>query len=347
MRINSQAYKIIGMNKDLSNASFDPKYSWHNKNIRITARDSNNLFNITNERGNLQLLFNDATPIKPVDYIYAFNFSDYLLEQIEEAYTYDILFEDYLVEQSDGWDPPITYEYSINFENYLIEQSQSAEYDSIAGGTIENGGAIKLTVDTDKSAYIILPDESRINAVDGIIDTIWTGDPGIIDYFIEKGNTFIDLGYSGLTGDIVAIGDFENLTAGIFNFCFISSFDVNAFTNLISLELSNNQLTSFNADTLVNLEDISLSTNQLTTFNINQFINISAYGISANQLTPQAIGDNLLSIAINNPNEIGQANFNGGTNASESAIDSYLITQGTTLAATLATLSSWTIYLNP
>ena len=56
MQIKSANYKIKGMNQDLSYSAFNPEFSWENKNIRLTARDSNNLMSITNERGTLNVL---------------------------------------------------------------------------------------------------------------------------------------------------------------------------------------------------------------------------------------------------------------------------------------------------
>ena len=52
MQIKSSQYKIRGMNKDLSYSAFNPEYSWHNHNVRLTARDDNDLLSVTNERGN-------------------------------------------------------------------------------------------------------------------------------------------------------------------------------------------------------------------------------------------------------------------------------------------------------
>jgi len=55
MPIKQSLYKPKGMNKDLSYSAFNPEYSWHNKNIRLTARDGNDLLSVTNERGNVSL----------------------------------------------------------------------------------------------------------------------------------------------------------------------------------------------------------------------------------------------------------------------------------------------------
>lgn len=63
MVIKNAQYKVQGMNKDLSYSAFDPKYSWHNKNIRLTARDNNDLLSITNEKGTLELIDVNDLPI--------------------------------------------------------------------------------------------------------------------------------------------------------------------------------------------------------------------------------------------------------------------------------------------
>lgn len=122
MEIRSSQYKIRGMNKDLSYSAFDPKFSWHNKNVRLTARDNNDLLSVTNEKGNSQLALNDVTPIRVVSYTYTYLFNNYLAEEVPTTYTYSVIFDNYLQEQSDGWIPPIGYTYEIQFNNYLLEQ---------------------------------------------------------------------------------------------------------------------------------------------------------------------------------------------------------------------------------
>lgn len=52
MEIKSNTYKIRGMNKDLSYKSFNPNYSFDNKNIRLTSRGDNGLLRVSNESGN-------------------------------------------------------------------------------------------------------------------------------------------------------------------------------------------------------------------------------------------------------------------------------------------------------
>ena len=112
------------MRKDDSYSSFNPEYSWDNKNIRLTARDGNNLLSVTNEKGNSQLSFNDATPIRSITYTYSYSFEKFLIEEAPTTYEYESQFYSYLIEQSDGWTPPASssYTYEIEFINYLTEQ---------------------------------------------------------------------------------------------------------------------------------------------------------------------------------------------------------------------------------
>lgn len=109
----------------MSYSTFSPEFTWDNKNIRITARDANNLFGVTNEKGNTSVLFVDKTPARPVKYTYTVVFENYLVEQIPAVYTYTATFDNYLLEETDGsWGPPIEYTYSVVFNNYLVEQIQ-------------------------------------------------------------------------------------------------------------------------------------------------------------------------------------------------------------------------------
>ena len=48
-------FKTTGMQRDLSESAFNPKFAYENKNIRITPTDDNTLFSITNEKGNAPL----------------------------------------------------------------------------------------------------------------------------------------------------------------------------------------------------------------------------------------------------------------------------------------------------
>ena len=57
-------YVIKGMNRDMSISKANTEFSFENMNIRITARDSNTLLTLTNEKGNKEIILN--TPITGV-----------------------------------------------------------------------------------------------------------------------------------------------------------------------------------------------------------------------------------------------------------------------------------------
>ena len=62
-------FKTIGMQRDLSESAFNPKFAYENRNIRIVPTDDNTLFSIVNEKGNKQIYIEgigdtiDGTPI--------------------------------------------------------------------------------------------------------------------------------------------------------------------------------------------------------------------------------------------------------------------------------------------
>ena len=120
MNIKQSIYKIKGMRKDDSYSSFNPEYSWDNKNIRLTARDSNDLLSVTNEKGNSQLSFNDITPERIFTYSYASTFVDHINEIIDVSYTYQSTFGRYVYELSDGPAAP-SYTYDSEFTSYINE----------------------------------------------------------------------------------------------------------------------------------------------------------------------------------------------------------------------------------
>ena len=102
------------MNKDLSYSAFNPEYSWHNKNIRLTARGSNDLLSVTNEKGNLSISFNEyfrdptttvysyipsffgyVNTMEPPTYNYSPTFSNYTNVLVPRAYNYEATFSNY------------------------------------------------------------------------------------------------------------------------------------------------------------------------------------------------------------------------------------------------------------
>ena len=102
------------MNKDLSYSAFNPEYSWHNHNVRLTARDGNDLLSITNERGNISISF-----FSNVVYSYHLLFGGYSDVLESPTYNYSLSFSVY----QDVLEPPL-YSYQLQFSSYsdtLIE----------------------------------------------------------------------------------------------------------------------------------------------------------------------------------------------------------------------------------
>lgn len=112
-------FKTLGMNRDLSESSFSPKFAYENKNIRIVPTEDNTLYSIVNEKGNLdtgikligipigQAVIDDvwvifthdvsATGSSPKDYIYKITIRDTIFK--EDLYYGDLnLSIDYPIE---------------------------------------------------------------------------------------------------------------------------------------------------------------------------------------------------------------------------------------------------------
>lgn len=60
-------YKTIGMQRDNSESAFDSKFAFENMNMRVTARESNTLLSLSNERGNLEMtIVNSSDVVTPI-----------------------------------------------------------------------------------------------------------------------------------------------------------------------------------------------------------------------------------------------------------------------------------------
>jgi len=125
MEIKAQAFKIKGMNKDASYSTFSSEHSLDNHNVRLTARNGNNLMSITNEKGNARLKFTDITPVKVITYTYASSFNNYINELRPTLYVYNSSFSNYINELiAEGTEVPglpVNYTYSSAFTNYINE----------------------------------------------------------------------------------------------------------------------------------------------------------------------------------------------------------------------------------
>ena len=59
-------FKTVGMQRDLSESAFNPKFAYENKNIRITSLDGNTLLSITNEKGTRNLHIDNIDSIEGI-----------------------------------------------------------------------------------------------------------------------------------------------------------------------------------------------------------------------------------------------------------------------------------------
>ena len=117
MQIKNALYKPKGMRRDDSYSSFNPEFSWENHNIRLTARDGNDLLSVTNERGNKQLIFVDSTAPDNRESTYTVIFNDYDVELIKLLDSYIVEFNEYIPELIENYE----YNYTIDFNDYYKE----------------------------------------------------------------------------------------------------------------------------------------------------------------------------------------------------------------------------------
>jgi hypothetical protein len=156
-------------------------------------------------------------------------------------------------------------------------------YEAISGLQISNGGAMKLTVDSDKTCYIVAPDKSIITSTNGVINTTWNGYAGNVKLIVPKNSSKFNIensGYQGAlkTNSIVAVScDNCNLLTSV------SAYNRIPFVYFALCQ----SVTSFYAP--------------LTTI---------VYGDHC-ALTAKAIGDFLIAASQNNPTANGRANFSG------------------------------------
>lgn len=165
-----------------------------------------------------------------------------------------------------------------------------SDFDTIYGGTIANGGAVKLTIDSDKTGYIKLPNGTLLTTVAGVINTTYSGVGGAITYYVPKLGAINDLivSESDLIGAIKYNGI---LTESHFK--------------------SNNTFIS---------ELILPSSLLITTNNCNYLSNITAPKVSelyasGCALTAKSIGDILYQAYVDARMNVVY-DFSGGTNAS-------------------------------
>ena len=172
------------------------------------------------------------------------------------------------------------------------------------------GGAVKLTIDSNKYGWVEFPDGTMQVTLSGVINTTYTGATGEIKYFVPKNNTGgITISNSSISGAIVYNG----------------TNNVNASGNVL--------LTSIKAE---NSPELYVFGNTVMAY----LIAGSASLVSASNcaLTAKSIGDILFAAYVANRQNVN-FNFSGGTNAASGVINTYLLaTYGVTFATVYAAL---------
>jgi len=169
--------------------------------------------------------------------------------------------------------------------------------DSITGGVMPTGGAVKLTIDADKKGWVQLPNGVYLETVAGVINATYTGATGGITYYVPKVGGGLSISNSSITGELTYNGS-VNFNAS-----------VNTLITSISCQNSN---------------DLYMAANT----GMTELIDGSATIIIASgcALTAKSIGD-ILYAAYNDARADVNYNFSGGTNANASAVYSYLTSQ--------------------
>lgn len=156
------------------------------------------------------------------------------------------------------------------------------------------GGAVKLTIDSDKVGYVRLPNGGILTTVAGVIDTTYSGVGGAITYYVPKTSVVLIATVSGLSGNIVYNGASD-----------LYVFDNFGLTSLVANE------TGY-VNTANNTDQTSIIANKA--------VEVIA---TNNALTAKSIGDILYAAYIDNREDVVY-DFSGGTNADDTAIEAYL-----------------------
>lgn len=171
--------------------------------------------------------------------------------------------------------------------------------DVIYGGTIANGRAVKLTIDSDKTGYIKLPNGTLLTTAAGVINTTYTGVGGAITYYVPKTLTnVINTRQSGYIGTIIYNGT-NDLTCG-------------ASDTLVGLVANNSEYLEPN------------NSPAFTTIKAKKVVFCNATNCG---LTAKSIGDILYQAYIDGRENVVY-NFSGGTNANVTQIDAYMLSAG-------------------
>lgn len=194
-----------------------------------------------------------------------------------------------------------------------------------------------MKIDSDKQGYIKYPDGTYQATVSGVIDTTWSGNAGNVRLIVPN--------YTDPAADkqrIIMVSNTGDIAdySGQLRFKGVGKFYAVECPNISSViadkawfvNMSGNNAASA---ALPKAESVfAANCTQLTSL-IAPFWN--AVDAPSCALTAKTIGDLLLAAVQNNPSA-EYLNCTGGTNASDTAIDDYLITKGTDLNTVLSAL---------
>ena len=155
------------------------------------------------------------------------------------------------------------------------------------------GGAVKLTIDSDKVGYVRLPNGGILTTVAGVIDTTYSGVGGNITYYLPKTNTDTNIDGSDIAGTLT------RSSTALFSFV--------GCINIIGV-ISEHGLV-FNCGGAASLDNLVAP--KATT--------IFASGCA---LTAKSIGDILYAAYIDNRKNV-VFDFSGVTNASYGDLENY------------------------
>jgi Leucine-rich repeat (LRR) protein len=133
-----------------------------------------------------------------------------------------------------------------------------------------SGNDQTITVENANGEFTIIPCDITGNPSGNITSMVFGS------FFGAQDNRIISFDGTGLTGLTFLSLQYNQITS-LDNFIFPSS--------LITLNLSNNQLTSFNRTGLTSLTDLYLTNNQLTSIDVSALTNLTVLMLTNNQLT--------------------------------------------------------------
>lgn len=98
-------------------------------------------------------------------------------------------------------------EYVVTADLSLLPNTN--DYEAIYGLTIEKGEDMYLEVDSNKTCYIVQPDNTLLTSnIDGVISTTWGGDDGNVILVVPKNSSYMSVANSGFTGLITVVGGY-------------------------------------------------------------------------------------------------------------------------------------------